>query len=79
MSEQDHFLSTTPVDVAIKALQVQVEQLKRILNKTDEVSPVIEDNSQELKQEIKRLQTLNDKAEYRIKMLLRTLEEKEQK
>lgn len=45
----------------------------------DEVSPVAIDNQEELKQEIKRLQIANDKAEYRIKMLLRTLEEKEQK
>lgn len=35
MSEQEaHFFSTTPVDVAIKALQRQVEQLKRVINKT---------------------------------------------
>lgn len=34
MPEQDHFLNTTPVDVAIKSLQGQVDQLKRIMNKT---------------------------------------------
>lgn len=35
MSEQEtHHFSTTPVDVAIKSLQRQVDQLKRIINKT---------------------------------------------
>lgn len=36
-----------------------------------------DDNTQELQQEIKKLRTENAKAEYRIKMLLRTLEEKD--
>lgn len=30
--EEEHYLSNTPVDVAIKALQTQVEQLKRMVN-----------------------------------------------
>jgi hypothetical protein len=39
----------------------------------------INDNSDELQKEIKELRTANAKAEYRIQMLLRTLEEKDQK
>ncbi|GAA5816022.1 hypothetical protein MFLAVUS_009544 [Mucor flavus] len=81
MSEQEtHHFSTTPVDVAIKSLQRQVDQLKRIINKTDEVeNQGTESNEKELKDQIKKLETANAKAEYRIKMLLRTLEEKEKK
>ncbi|CAO3638481.1 unnamed protein product [Mucor fragilis] len=78
MSEQaqEHFLGSTPVNVAVEALQRQVDQLKRIINKSD--GPMQQDdNTQELQQEIKKLRTENAKAEYRIKMLLRTLEEKD--
>lgn len=32
--QQDHFLSSTPVNVAVDALQRQVDQLKRIINKS---------------------------------------------
>ncbi|OAC99984.1 hypothetical protein MUCCIDRAFT_113434 [Mucor lusitanicus CBS 277.49] len=80
MSEQaqDHFLSSTPVNVAVEALQRQVDQLKRIVHKSgDEPIPQQDDNTEELQQEIKKLRTENAKAEYRIKMLLRTLEEKD--
>ncbi|KAK4512566.1 anthranilate phosphoribosyltransferase [Mucor velutinosus] len=78
MSEQvqDHFLSSTPVNVAVEALQRQVDQLKRIVHKSDD-QPIQHDNTEELQQEIKKLRTENAKAEYRIKMLLRTLEEKD--
>jgi hypothetical protein len=98
--QQEHFLSSTPVDVAIKSLQRQVDQLKRIINKsgkwrnrtsnnldlkhfetcTDEPSVTSNaDTEKELKEEIKALKIANEKAEYRIKMLLRTLEEKDKK
>ncbi|CAO0801318.1 unnamed protein product [Mucor circinelloides] len=77
MSEQDHFLSSTPVNVAVAALQRQVDQLKRIIHKSDDQPIQQDDNTEELQQEIKKLRTENAKAEYRIKMLLRTLEEKD--
>ncbi|KAL9540017.1 hypothetical protein MBANPS3_009927 [Mucor bainieri] len=79
MSEQaqDHFLSSTPVNVAVEALQRQVDQLKRIIHKSDGEPIPQDDNTEELQQEIKKLRTENAKAEYRIKMLLRTLEEKD--
>ncbi|CAO3643192.1 unnamed protein product [Mucor hiemalis] len=80
MSEQEtqHHLNNTPVDVAIKALQLQVNQLKRIINPSEELSSD-GGNEQELKEQIKALEIANAKAEYRIKMLLRTLEEKDKK
>ncbi|KAL7311256.1 hypothetical protein PS15m_009040 [Mucor circinelloides] len=77
MSEQDHFLGSTPVNVAVAALQRQVDQLKRIIHKSDDQPIQQDDNTEELQQEIKKLRTENAKAEYRIKMLLRTLEEKD--
>ncbi|CAO3663779.1 hypothetical protein G6F70_002295 [Rhizopus microsporus] len=83
--EEEHYLSNTPVDVAIKALQTQVEQLKRIVNNknTNEQnsnnSTSNEAEVQSLKKEIQELKTANDKAEYRIKMLLRALEERDNK
>ncbi|KAG2213686.1 hypothetical protein INT46_006115 [Mucor plumbeus] len=82
MSEQhqDHFLSSTPVNVAVDALQRQVDQLKRIINKSDDQPSNENDSSNDdLQQEIKKLRIANEKAEYRIKMLLRTLEEKDKK
>ncbi|CEP16581.1 hypothetical protein [Parasitella parasitica] len=83
MSEQqgqDHFLSSTPVNVAIKALQRQVDQLKRIVSKSDDEPITQDDSSNEvLHQEIKELRIQNEKAEYRIKILLRALEEKDKK
>jgi hypothetical protein len=103
MSEQEnqHFLDTTPVDVAVKALQRQVDQLKRIIDPTGTLSAFQStivlisnfiylgttsnipennvENEKELKEQIKSLEVANAKAEYRIKMLLRTLEEKDKK
>ncbi|CAO3702807.1 unnamed protein product [Rhizopus stolonifer] len=60
----------TPVQVTIQALENQVAQLKRMTGNTGE-------NSQDLQQEITRLKTANEKAEYRIRFLLKTLEEKD--
>ncbi|GAN06176.1 hypothetical protein MAM1_0114d05656 [Mucor ambiguus] len=79
MSEQaqDHFLSSTPVNVTVEALQRQVNQLKRIIHKSEDEPIQQDDNTEQLQQEIKKLRTENAKAEYRIKMLLRTLEEKD--
>lgn len=88
MSEES--FSETPVNVAIQSLQRQVDQLKRIINKgnhplschsftylLDDTSSNGAGNEQELKQEIKELRIANDKAEYRIKMLLRALEQRD--
>ncbi|CEJ02786.1 hypothetical protein RMCBS344292_16781 [Rhizopus microsporus] len=81
--EEEHYLSNTPVDVAIKALQTQVEQLKRMVNNKNtndsNNSTSNEAEVQSLKKEIQELKTANDKAEYRIKMLLRALEERDNK
>ncbi|CEG82114.1 hypothetical protein RMATCC62417_16236 [Rhizopus microsporus] len=83
--EEEHYLSNTPVSVAIKALQTQVEQLKRIVNNKNTKeqdssnSTSNEAEVQSLKKEIQELKTANDKAEYRIKMLLRALEERDNK
>lgn len=38
-----------------------------------------ESNEEDLKEEIKQLRVANEKAEYRIKMLLRALEERDKK
>ncbi|OBZ82173.1 hypothetical protein A0J61_09777 [Choanephora cucurbitarum] len=75
-SEEQHFLSNTPVEVAIQSLQQQVEQLKRIVNKKVDDLPDTT-NQEALKEEIKQLKIANEKAEYRIRFLLRTLEQKE--
>ncbi|KAG1046762.1 hypothetical protein G6F46_010832 [Rhizopus delemar] len=77
----EEFLENTPVDVTIRALQAQVEQLKRIVGgDASAVQPSSDEESTErLKQEIKALKLANEKAEYRIKILLRTLSEKDAK
>ncbi|KAG1139116.1 hypothetical protein G6F37_004323 [Rhizopus arrhizus] len=78
MSEE--FLENTPVDVTIRALQAQVEQLKRIVGgDSSAVQPSSDESTETLKQEIKALKLANEKAEYRIKILLRTLSEKDAK
>lgn len=56
-------MTETPVQVTIQALENQVAQLKRMTGNTGE-------NSQDLQQEITRLKTANEKAEYRIRFHL---------
>ncbi|KAI8877892.1 hypothetical protein K501DRAFT_259603 [Backusella circina FSU 941] len=82
MSSEEHFISDTPVAIAIESLQKQVHQLKSIIqdsNNNNEQTATSTENGQDLQQRVKQLEIANAKAEYRIKMLLRALEERDAK
>ncbi|KAI8340180.1 hypothetical protein BC941DRAFT_419633 [Chlamydoabsidia padenii] len=81
---EDKFLETTPLDVTIKALTSQIEELKSLQKKRLEndhhVSAVGGDKQriEALEKEIQDLRTINAKAEYRIQILLNTLNQYDQ-
>lgn len=60
--------------------QISRRSMTNILQPIEELSTTSSSgNEQELQEQVKALQIANAKAEYRIKMLLRTLEEKDKK
>jgi hypothetical protein len=76
---EDKFLETTPLDVTIKALTSQIEELKSLQKKQMENDHQVSTGSGDsqrteiLENEVKELRILNAKAEYRIEILLNTL------
>ncbi|KAF7730579.1 hypothetical protein EC973_001961 [Apophysomyces ossiformis] len=80
MTDTKPFLNDTPVDVTIKALQAQLQELQHMLsNRQITRAQTTEDDStySELREEIAQLRIANAKAEYRIAMLLRALDERD--
>ncbi|KAI9021575.1 hypothetical protein CLU79DRAFT_753884 [Phycomyces nitens] len=80
MASQDNtpFLDSTPVEVVIKSLQSQIKELQNLVkgqvpeNTTSPAAP-----AQDLSEELAKLRTQNAKAEYRIKFLLKALDERD--
>ncbi|KAL1936019.1 hypothetical protein VTP01DRAFT_153 [Rhizomucor pusillus] len=75
-------LDDVPVNVALEALQKQVKELQELVTAAPPppaAQPSGESSEEvaSLKQQIKDLETLNAKAEYRIQILLRTLEQRD--
>ncbi|KAG0171760.1 hypothetical protein DFQ28_000438 [Apophysomyces sp. BC1034] len=74
------FLNETPVDVTLKALQDQLQELQKMLLKRQQVQPQTQEDDSthtELHKEIAQLRVANAKAEYRIAILLRALDERD--
>ncbi|CAO3628727.1 unnamed protein product [Cunninghamella blakesleeana] len=92
MSDSENLLETIPVQTVIESLTKQIEELKSLQasfkpenpssSTTTTSNPLYDHESQqkirELEEENADLRTINAKAEYRILMLLKTLENYDQ-